>query len=91
MILKEEEIKSDLKMKAILNSTLARQIGEYVATLISNKAKVSSVEDLYPYLFRGEEENSKEKVEKDLVIYKENMKSFVQRHNSKKEWKEVKK
>lgn len=90
MILKEEEIKSDLKVKAIFNTTLARQIGEYVATLISNKAKVSSVEDLYPYLFE-KEGMTKEETEKELAIYKENMKTFVQRHNSKKEWKEVKK
>lgn len=90
MVLKEEEIKSDLKMRAILNSTLARQIGEYTAVVLSDKAKISTIEDLYPYLFE-KEDMTKEETEKELAIYKENMKSFVQRHNSKKEWKEVKK
>lgn len=79
--IKQEEKEAELKANIILNSVLARQIGEYVACLFSEDSKITPVYELFPNLFDKEEEDKK-KIEHDMALYTAKMKEFAFRHNS---------
>lgn len=71
----------ELKAKVILNSLLARQIGEHVAALFSKEANISSPKELLPELFKDDIEEEQNNNELDL--YKAKMEEFAFRHNFK--------
>ena len=75
--LKQEEKEAELKANIVLNSVLARQIGEYVACLFSEEARITQVNELFPTLFKDEK-----KIEQDMALYKAKMDAFAFRHNS---------
>ena len=79
--LKQEEKEAELKANIVLNSVLARQIGEYVACLFSEEARITQVNELFPTLFKDEKEDKK-KIEQDMALYKAKMEAFAFRHNS---------
>ncbi|WP_075841715.1 hypothetical protein [Clostridium perfringens] len=79
--LKQEEKEAELKANIVLNSVLARQIGEYVACLFSEEARITQINELFPTLFKDEKEDKK-KIEQDMALYKAKMEAFVFRHNS---------
>lgn len=78
--LKQEEKEAELKANIVLNSVLARQIGEYVACLFSEEARITQINELFPTLFKDEED--KKKIEYDMALYKAKMEAFAFRHNS---------
>ncbi|WP_412733245.1 hypothetical protein [Clostridium perfringens] len=83
--LKQEEKEAELKANIVLNSVLARQIGEYVACLFSEEARITQINELFPTLFKDEKEDEKEdekKIEQDMALYKAKMEDFAFRHNS---------
>ncbi|MDQ0460870.1 hypothetical protein QOZ91_002401 [Clostridium sardiniense] len=80
-MLKRKEKEAELKANIILNSVLARQIGEYVACLFSEDARVTQVSELFPTLFEDDIEDNK-KIENDMALYKAKMEAFAFRHNS---------
>ena len=75
--LKQEEKEAELKANIVLNSVLARQIGEYVACLFSEEARITQINELFPTLFKDEK-----KIEQDMALYKAKMDAFAFRHNS---------
>lgn len=75
--LKQEEKEAELKANIVLNSVLARQIGEYVACLFSEEARITQINELFPTLFKDEK-----KIEQDMALYKAKMEAFAFRHNS---------
>lgn len=80
--LEEKKRELDLKTKIVLNSILARQIGEYVSSLFNKDTKISTPEDLFPSLFKTEKELLDEKKKlKELELNKARMKDFALRHN----------
>lgn len=79
--LKQEEKEAELKANIVLNSVLARQIGEYVASLFSEEARITQVNELFPTLFKDEKEDKK-KIGQDMALYKAKMEAFAFRHNS---------
>ncbi len=79
--LKQEEKEAELKANIVLNSVLARQIGEYVACLFSEEAKITHINELFPTLFKDEKEDER-KIEQDMALYKAKMEAFAFRHNS---------
>ena len=80
--LEEKKREADLKTKIVLNSILARQVGEYVSSLFNKDAKISTPEELFPALFESEKEllDEKKKI-KELEINKARMKDYALRHN----------
>lgn len=76
--IKLEEYEADLKAKISLNFVLARQIGEYLGSLIDSKVKITPLEELFPALFK--QENNKEM---ELELYKAKIKDFALQHNAK--------
>lgn len=85
--LKTEEYEAKLKVRIMLNSILARQIGEYVACLFSKDAQVTPIDKLFPGIFKTEELEDK-KVKNDLALYKAKMDDFAFRHNQRLKGKE---
>lgn len=81
--LEAERIKQQLKMDAMLNSVLARQIGEYVSCLFSKEARLTPISELLPGLFDSElsEEDTIDKVDSELMSYKAKMDDFAFWHN----------
>lgn len=79
--LKSKERELELKTKVIINSLLARQIGEHVASLFSKEVKISSPQELLPELFKDDIEEEQNNNELDL--YKAKMEEFAFRHNFK--------
>lgn len=79
--LKQEEKEAELKANIVLNSVLSRQIGEYVACLFSEEARITEINELFPTLFKDEKEDKK-KIEYDMALYKAKMEAFAFRHNS---------
>ena len=78
-----EKLKQRLKVDAVFNATLARQIGEYVALLFSKDAKITSLEQLYPNLFKEESKDVElTTVEHELSYYKAKMDDFAFWHNT---------
>ena len=80
-----EKNKQQLKVDAVFNATLARQIGEYVALLFSKEARLTSIEQLYPNLFteeQKEDEGFSKASEQELDYYKAKMDDFAFWHNA---------
>ena len=78
-----ERIKQQLKVDAVFNAILARQIGEYVALMFNKDATLTSLEQLYPNLF-SEESKETESItaECELNYYKAKMDDFAFWHNA---------
>ncbi len=79
-----EKIKQQLKVDAVFNATLARQIGEYVASLFSKDARLTPLEQLYPNLFADELKEVEESsaIEQELDYYKAKMDDFAFWYNA---------
>lgn len=79
-----EKIKQQLKVDATFNAVLARQIGEYVASLFSKDARLTPLEQLYPNLFVEElkEDEGSKVVEQELDYYKAKMDDFAFWYNA---------
>ncbi len=79
-----EKLKQQLKVDAVFNATLARQIGEYVSLLFSKEASITPLDQLYPTLFAEEsKEVETTTVESELDCYKAKMDDFAFWHNTK--------
>ena len=76
--IKVQEYEADLKAKISLNAVLARQIGEYVASLFNSDSKISSLGELFPELFKDEQISND-----DMTLYKARMEEYAYRHNKK--------
>lgn len=76
--IKVQEYEADLKARISLNAVLARQIGEYVASLFNSDSKISSLGELFPELFKDEQTSNN-----DMALYKARMEEYVYRHNQK--------
>lgn len=81
MKLETEKSEAELKINIILNSTLARLIGENVACLLDKDAKVTPISKLFPNLFKEEDMGIQES-KSDLELYKAKMDDYMFRHNS---------
>lgn len=69
----EEKLKAEIS----LNTVLARQIGEYVASLFNKEAELTPLNKLFPTLFEPDEEE----INNDMDLYKAKMEEFAFRHN----------
>lgn len=76
---KEEVEVNRIKTEIMLNSALAKNIGEYMACMLNDKAKISSPAELFPYLF---DEVIEQKVNDDMELHKAKMEQFAYRHNN---------
>ena len=74
--IKAQEYEADLKAKISLNAVLARQIGEYVASLFNSDSKITSLGELFPELFKDEQNSNN-----DMALYKARMEEYAYRHN----------
>lgn len=72
-----KELEEKLKAEISLNAVLARQIGEYVASLFNKEAQLTPLNKLFPTLFKPD----KEEVNNDMALYKARMEEFAFRHN----------
>ena len=66
----------------MLNSVLAKQIGEHIGCLFNKDAKLTEINKLFPSLFEAQEIEVN-KVNNDMALYKAKMDDFVFRHNNK--------
>lgn len=71
------ELKEELKVEISLNAVLARQIGEYVASMFNKEAQLTPLDKFFPTLFKQDEED----VNNDMDLYKAKMEEFAFRHN----------
>lgn len=76
--MKIKEYEADLKAKISLNAVLARQIGEYIASLFNSDSKISSLGEFFPELFKDEQTSNS-----DMALYKARMEEYAYRHNQK--------
>lgn len=81
MKLETEKAESELKIKIVLNATLARQIGEFAGCLLDKNAKITPIHELFPNLFESED-IEEDKSKKDMQLYKAKMDDYAFRHNS---------
>ena len=72
-----KELEEKLKAEISLNAVLARQIGEYVASLLNEGAQITPLNKFFPTLF----EEYEEEVNNDMALYKAKMEEFAFRHN----------
>lgn len=72
-----KELEEKIKIEISLNAVLARQIGEYVASLFNEEAQLTPLNKLFPNLFEPDEEE----VNNDMALYKARMEEFAFRHN----------
>ena len=82
--LEAEKVKQQLKVDAVFNATLARQIGEYIALLFSKEVQITSLHQLYPTLFEDESQNDSHimTTDQELAYYKAKMDDFAFWHNA---------
>ena len=73
------ELEDKLKAEISLNAVLARQIGEYVASLFNKEAQLTPLNKFFPSLFAED----KEEVNNDMALYKAKMEEYAYRHNQK--------
>lgn len=73
------ELEDKLKAEISLNAVLARQIGEYVASLFNKEAQLTPLNKFFPSLFAED----KEDVNNDMALYKAKMEEYAYRHNQK--------
>ena len=72
-----KELEEKIKIEISVNTVLARQIGEYVASLFNKDAKITPLNEFFPSLFKEDEEEKKD----DMALYKARMEEFAFRHN----------
>lgn len=72
-----KELEEKIKIEISVNTVLARQIGEYVASLFNKDAKITPLNEFFPSLFKENEEEKKV----DMALYKARMEEFAFRHN----------
>lgn len=72
-----KELEEKIKIEISVNTVLARQIGEYVASLFNKDAKITPLNKFFPSLFKEDEEEKKV----DMALYKARMEEFAFRHN----------
>ncbi len=70
-----KELEEKIKAEISLNAVLARQIGEYVASLFNKDSQITPLNKFFPSLFEEEEKNV------DMALYKAKMEEFAFRHN----------
>ncbi|MGL4571980.1 MAG: hypothetical protein ACRCVJ_13045 [Clostridium sp.] len=63
----------------MLNSVLAKQIGEHIGCLFNKDAKLTEINKLFPSLFEAQEIE----VNNEMALYKAKMDDFAFRHNNK--------
>lgn len=73
-----KEFEEKLKANISLNSVLARQIGEYVASLFNKDSQLTPLNKFFPNLFEADDE---EETNNDMSLYKAKMEEFAFRHN----------
>ncbi len=71
-----KELEEKLKIEISLNAVLARQIGEYIGSILDKNVQITPLNELFPTLFKNEEE-----VNNDMALYKAKMEEFAFRHN----------
>lgn len=79
---KAQEQEMRIKEKILLNSVMARQIGEYVGLQLGNKNAITPIHELFPSLFDKETESEAES-EDLLMINKARMEEYAFIHNRK--------
>ena len=72
-----KELEEKLKAEISLNAVLARQIGQYVASLFNKEVQLTPLNNFFPSLFEEDEEE----VDNDMALYKARMEEFAFRHN----------
>jgi len=80
--LDSEEKTAEIKMQILLDSALAKWIGENVACLMDKKARITPANKLFPELFKTED-NQEIESKKAVDLYKAKMEEFTFRHNAK--------
>ncbi|MFQ9672134.1 MAG: hypothetical protein ACLRZT_02010 [Clostridium paraputrificum] len=74
-----KELEEQVKVQISLNSVLARQIAEYVGSILDKKIQITPLNKLFPTLFELDEEEENN----DMALYKAKMEEFAFRHNQK--------
>jgi len=71
------ELEEKIKAEISLNAVLARQIGEYIGSILDKNVQITPLNKFFPNLFEEDEEEKNV----DMVIYKAKMEEFAFRHN----------
>ena len=74
-----KELEEQVKVQISLNSVLARQIAEYVGSILDKKIQITPLNKLFPTLSELDEEEEYN----DMALYKAKMEEFAFRHNQK--------
>ena len=83
--IERKDYEAKLKTEIMLNTVLAKQIGEYVACLFNKNAKVTPPTKLFPELFEEEnKEFEKKNLEIQMQLHKNRMHNLANRLNSSK-------
>lgn len=78
-----KEYEAKLKTKIMLNTVLAKQIGEYVACLFDKNAEITPPTKFFPELFEEEnKEIEKKNLDMQMQLHKAKMIDFAFKHNS---------
>ena len=72
-----KELEEKIKIEISVNTVLARQIGEYFASLFNKDAKITPLNEFFPSLFKEDEDEKKV----DMALYKARMEEFAFMHN----------
>lgn len=72
-----KELEEKIKAEISLNAVLARQIGEYIASLFNKDSQITPLNQFFPSLFEADEEEKNI----DMALYKARMEDFAFRHN----------
>lgn len=72
-----KELEEKLKVEISLNAVLARQIGEYIGSILDKNVQITPLNKLFPTLFEEDEEE----INNDMALYKAKMEEFAFRHN----------
>ena len=70
-----KELEEKIKAEISLNAVLARQIGEYIASLFNKDSQITPLNKFFPSLFEEEEKKV------NMALYKAKMEEFVFKHN----------
>ena len=77
---KSDERELELKETIVLNTVLARQVGEFIGAQFSNEAVITPLHELFPELFKKEVDEAVE-IENRLVLNKARMEEYAYKHN----------
>lgn len=72
-----KELEEKIKVDISLNSVLARQIGEYLGSIIDKDVRITPLSKLFPNLFKEDEEENNI----DIALYKAKMEDYAFKHN----------